>query len=153
MSDVTRERVSDAAGEPKLLQILEAALDLGALTPVALDIRGLTSFADTFVLLTGRSDRQVRAIADAIVHTLQASDATPLGTEGFDEGHWVLIDCNDVVVHVFDSETRELYALDRLWSDAPEIDLAEIGVPDAALAEAVEELQRSAGGQAGPEPA
>ena len=147
--------MNDADRSQRLLQILEAALDRGAMTPAALDIRDLTSFADTFVLLTGRSDRQVRAIADAILHTLRESDATPLGIEGVEDGRWVLIDCNDIVVHVFDPETRELYALDRLWSDAPTIDLEELGVSGAALSDAMEvhQPQHRTSAAAGPEPA
>lgn len=103
--------------------ILDAALARKAENPLALDVREVTSFADTFILLTGRSDRQVRAIADLIEETLKASGDPPLGIEGKGEAHWVLIDCNDVIVHVFDPQTREHYALDRLWSDAPQLDL------------------------------
>jgi ribosome-associated protein len=103
--------------------VVEAALERNAEDPLALEIRELTSFADAFVLLTGHSDRQVRAIADAIEKRLRESGNPPLGIEGFGQGRWVLLDCDDVVVHVFEPETRELYALERLWSDAPVLDL------------------------------
>ncbi len=108
--------------------IVEVALELKAERPVALDMRKLTSYADTFVILTGRSDRQVRAIADSILQTLKARDEAPLAVEGLAEGNWVLIDCNDAIVHVFDPETRIQYDLESLWRDAPRLDLGIAGV-------------------------
>ncbi len=116
--------------------IVEAALERGAEKPLVLDIAELTSFADTFVLLSGRSDRQVRAIADGVMEALSELDEAPLGIEGTEEGRWVLIDCNDVIVHVFGPEMRDLYALERLWSDAPVVDLVALGLDPAAVAAA-----------------
>ena len=112
----------------KATWIVEAALDRKAEGVIALDMRELTAYADSFVILTGRSDRQVRSIADAIVHALKERGEPPLGVEGLDDGNWVLIDCNDAIVHVFDPETRENYDLERLWRDAPRIDLEIEGV-------------------------
>lgn len=132
--DEQRQRLDERSR--KLARIVEAALERGAQRPVALDISLLTSFADAFVLLSGRSDRQVRAIAESVIEALDGSGEAPLGVEGLEEGRWVLIDCNDVVVHVFDPEARHLYALERLWSDAPVIDLAALGLDPAALAAA-----------------
>ncbi len=111
--------------DPKLkaMRIVEAALDRKAEQPVVLDMRELTAYADTFIILSGRSDRQVRSIAEAIVHALKSNGEQPLGVEGLNEGNWVLIDCNDAIVHVFDPETREKYDLERLWRDAPRFDL------------------------------
>ena len=108
--------------------IVEAALELKAERPISLDMRQLTSYADTFVILTGRSDRQVRAIADSILQTLKARNETPLAVEGLADGNWVLIDCNDAIVHVFDPETRIQYDLESLWRDAPRLDLGIAGV-------------------------
>ena len=108
--------------------IVEAALELKAERAISLDMSGLTSYADTFVILTGRSDRQVRAISESIIQTLKAHGDAPLGVEGLDDGNWVLIDCNDAIVHVFDPETRTQYDLERLWRDAPRIDLGIPGV-------------------------
>jgi ribosome-associated protein len=115
--------MSDPNPKLKAMRIVEAALDRKAEEPVVLDMRALTAYADTFIILSGRSNRQVRSIADAIVHTLKASGEQPLGIEGLDDGNWVLIDCNDAIVHVFDPETRERYDLERLWRDAPKFDL------------------------------
>ncbi len=113
--------------DPKLkaMRIVEAALALKAERPVVLDMRKLTSYADTFIILSGRSDRQVRSIADAVIQALRSDGEQPLGVEGLNEGNWVLIDCNDAIVHVFDPETREKYDLERLWRDAPRLDLGE----------------------------
>jgi ribosome-associated protein len=105
-------------------RVVEAALDRKALDVVALDVRELTSYADTFVLATGTSDRHTRAIADAVREAWLAGGDRPLGIEGYDEGRWVLIDLGDVIVHVFLAEVREAYSLERLWSDARSIELA-----------------------------
>jgi ribosome-associated protein len=104
--------------------------------PVVMDITEVTSFADSFVLLSGRSDRQVRAIGEAIVDALKDYGDPPLGVEGLNEGRWVLIDCNDVIVHVFETELRDLYALERLWSDAASVDLADLGLSPKAIEDA-----------------
>ncbi len=97
----------------------EAAHDLKANRVVILEVGGLASFADAFVLASGRSDRQVQSIADAIARAAKEAGEPPLGIEGYREGRWVLIDLADVVVHVFQDEVREHYDLERLWSDAP----------------------------------
>ena len=86
-------------------------------------MREVSSFADTFVLVSGRSDRQVRSIADHIQRSLRNAGERPLGIEGHENGRWILMDFDDLVVHVFLAEVRELYNLERLWSDAPPIDL------------------------------
>ncbi len=104
--------------------IVEAALDLKAERPVVIDMRNVSAFADVFVLLSGRSERHTRSVADAIVDALSRSGDRPLGVEGLDEGRWVLIDGNDVVVHLFDEESRREFDLERLWSDAPRIGVA-----------------------------
>ena len=118
----------------KATWVVEAALERKAERPVVLDMRKLTAYADTFIILSGRSDRQVRSIADAVVQTLKKNGDQPIGIEGLDDGNWVLIDCNDAIVHVFDEETRDRYDLERLWRDAPRLDLEIEGVdPDPAM--------------------
>ena len=103
--------------------IVEAALDLKAEALVALDMRGVSAFADTFLITSGRSSRHVRSIAESIIQSLRQAGQEPLGVEGLGEGRWVLIDANEAVVHIFEPETRKEFALERLWSDAPLIDL------------------------------
>jgi ribosome-associated protein len=98
--------------------VVEAALDVKAEDVVALDVREVSSFADVFVVATGRSDRQVRAIADSIEAAVKQAGEPPLGIEGHAEGRWVLIDLDDVIVHVFTPQMRAHYDIERLWSDA-----------------------------------
>ena len=132
--------MTETAALKKASLIVEAALDRMAENPIVLDVSSLTAYADTFIILTGRSDRQVRSISDAVVHALKEDSDQPLGVEGLDDGSWVLIDCNDAIVHVFDPETRERYDLERLWRDAPRIDLQIDGVdPNPDAFEAAEE--------------
>jgi ribosome-associated protein len=103
--------------------IANAALDKKAQDLVALDVHEVTSVADTFILVTGTSDRHTRAITDAVLEAVRAEGEKPLGVEGYDEGRWVLIDLGDVIVHVFQAEARSAYDLERLWSDAPPLEI------------------------------
>ncbi len=109
--------------------ITDAAEDLKALDIVALDVGEVSSFTDTFVVASGTSDRHVRSIADAIQAALSELGEAPLGVEGYDDARWILIDYSDTIVHVFQSETRIKYDLERLWSDAPRIELVQAPVP------------------------
>ena len=86
---------------------------------VAIDLRKVAEFADYFMICTGTSDVQVRALADAVIEGMKEAGQRPLHVEGYDSRKWVLIDFVDVVVHVFQPEEREFYALERLWGDAP----------------------------------
>jgi ribosome-associated protein len=86
---------------------------------VALDLRKVAEFTDYFMICTGTSDVQVRALADAVIEGMKEAGQRPLHVEGYDSRKWVLIDFVDVVVHVFQPEEREFYALERLWGDAP----------------------------------
>jgi ribosome-associated protein len=137
---VVNPPIAEQEGFEKARLIVEAALELKAENPVVIDMRKLTSYADVFVILSGRSDRHVRSVADSIVHALREADEAPLGVEGQDEGRWVLIDANDVVVHVFDPDTREHFDLERLWSDAPTVDVvADLGIAYEAEPDATSE--------------
>ncbi len=86
-----------------------------------LDVRGLSSYADFLVVMTAGSDRQVKAIADAVDDSMKEAGRRPIGVEGLGSGNWILIDAGDVVVHVFQSDARAFYDLDGLWSDARRI--------------------------------
>lgn len=114
----------------KAHRVVRALLERKAREVVALDVRELTSFADTFVLATGASNRQVKAATEAVVKASKEAGEVPLGVEGEDEARWVLIDLADTVVHVFLPDLREHYDLDRLWADAPEL---EVGAGEAGL--------------------
>ena len=102
-----------------------AALSVKAEDVVLLEVGEFAYFADAFLLATGRSDRQVQAIADAVVRTAKESGDAPLGVEGYREGRWVLVDWGDVIVHVFQREVRAHYDLERLWSDARRVEIGE----------------------------
>jgi len=107
----------------KSLLCLKAAIEKKAQDPVLLELKEITSFTDYFLLCTGKSDRQVQAIAQAIEETLRKKGIRPLGEEGTREGKWILLDYADVVVHVFLEPVRRFYDLEGLWIDAPRIDL------------------------------
>lgn len=101
-----------------------AADDALARDIVAIDISEQMPLTDAFVLASAPNDRQVRAIVDAIEDALRPLGAKPVRREGEREGRWVLIDFVDIVVHVLHEEEREFYAIERLWKDCPQIELA-----------------------------
>lgn len=100
------------------------ALDKKALDVKILEIKKISSIADYLVLATGRSDRQVQAIADSVKQGMKPIDR-PLDMEGFDEGRWVVVDFGDIIVHVFLEEVRKHYNLDELWERAPQLEIPE----------------------------
>jgi ribosome-associated protein len=112
-------------GLTKALECARAALDKKAVDLVVLDVTGLTSIADYLVICTGRSDRQVQAIASAIDEELRKDGVRPIAVEGMTRGQWVLMDYTDVIVHVFYKPVREFYDLERLWEHAPRVQLPE----------------------------
>ena len=117
--------MTSSDGLTKALQCAEAALDKKAVDLVVLDVGGLTSIADYLVICTGRSDRQVQAIAQAIDEQLRTHGHRPIAIEGMTRGQWVLLDYADVIVHVFYKPVREFYDLERLWEHAPHVQLPE----------------------------
>ena len=106
-----------------LIPYVRAIREKKSMSIVALDVRELTSVADAFIVCSGRSNRQVSAIAEHIRFSLRAGGLRPLHVEGEKEGHWVLLDYGHVVIHVFYEPVRNFYDLESLWSDAPRIDL------------------------------
>ncbi len=96
-----------------------ALLDKKAEKLVVLNLQGLTSMADYFVLATAGSDRQAQALADAVEAALKAEGRRPLSVEGY-SSPWILVDYGDVVFHIFHDEARRFYGLERLWGDAPD---------------------------------
>lgn len=89
---------------------------------VLLDLSGLLVVTDVFVVASGTSNRHVKSLVEDAEEALRALDRRPLRREGVDHGEWVLLDYGDVVIHVFDKQTRAYYELERLWADAPHID-------------------------------
>ena len=113
--------------EAKRVAILaaQAGLDKKASEIEIIDVTGKVDYADYLLLMTGQSDRHVAAIADAVETTLEKQGFRAISVEGMPRGQWVLIDFVDVVVHVFQAETRALYDLDGLWMDARRVHLSE----------------------------
>lgn len=108
---------------PALTRAIELAVDTRARVPVVLRVAETGGYTDWALLLSGRSERNVRAIADAILSGLSKDGISPLGTDGLDEGKWALLDLDDFVVHVFYHPVREHYDLESMWSDAPRVKL------------------------------
>ncbi len=105
-----------------------AALDKKAENLVILDVQGLASFTDAFVIMSGRSTRHVQGLAQAVDDALASKRLKTTTTEGLTEGHWVLLDYGEIVVHIFYSDTREFYNLEGLWHDAPRVPVEETPV-------------------------
>lgn len=102
----------------------QASAELKATTIAAIDVSERLVLTEVFLVVSGSSDRQVRSLVDAIDEALLKAGVRRKRREGFDEGHWVLVDYGDLVVHVQQDEDREFYALERLWADCPSIGLS-----------------------------
>lgn len=113
-----------------------AAADKKATDVVALNVAETLVVTDYFLIATGANDRQVHAIADAVEDALREAGVKPIGREGERELKWVLLDYGDFVVHVFQAAERDFYRLEKLWSDAPRLDLpAEVACASAPAGE------------------
>ena len=112
---IKRTRSRRIRGAP-LEGIVAAALeDMQAVNIKVLDVRGLTDIADTIVIASGTSDRHVRSIGDRVIEKAKQAGFRPFGVEGARDGEWMLVDLQDVVVHVMLPRVREFYGLERLW--------------------------------------
>lgn len=118
--------------DPRLASVVDAARSKKAFRIRLLDVKGLASFTDAFAFMSGGSDRQNRAIADAVEERLKAEGHRPLSSEGADAGAWILLDYGDFVVHVMDDETRQYYNLEGLWKQGRDLDLPSEPHPAAA---------------------
>ena len=106
-------------GKEQVLLCVNASIKKKAKDLIILNVKELSSFADYFIICSGTSDRQVQAIAASIQEILKGYGILPLGVEGERLGKWVLIDYEDVIIHVFYEPIRKFYDIERLWSDAP----------------------------------
>ena len=109
-----------------------AAADKKAFDLVGLEVGDLTSYTDSFLLCSAASERQVGAVADAILRQLKKAGSKPLHKEGAARSDWVLLDFDDIVIHVFTEDRRAYYGLDSLWGDAPRIDEVALGIDEPA---------------------
>jgi len=112
----------------KALAIAEIARAKKAEDIILLQVEALSSIGDYYVVCSADSAPQMRAIVDAVEITLSQRKCRPLGIEGMRATQWVLVDCNDVILHIFHKEARVFYNLDRLWGDAPRTDILEPAV-------------------------
>ncbi|GAA0486961.1 MULTISPECIES: ribosome silencing factor [Tatumella] len=95
--------------------VIDKVDDLKAQNIIAIDVRGKSSITDCMVICTGTSNRHVVSIADHLAQESRAAGVSPLGTDGKDDGEWVVVDLGEVIVHIMQEESRQLYELEKLW--------------------------------------
>lgn len=121
------KKAMPALTEKELLsRILQSCSDAKGIDLVALNVKGHFDLANKFIIVTARSDRHAQGISNRIMADLEKFKINPLSVEGYNKGHWVLLDYSDIIIHVFYKETREVYDLDKLWSKAEKIDVEKI---------------------------
>lgn len=113
--------------ESELNRFIDVISRRKVLDLVALDLRGMTSVADAFLICSGRSNRHVTAIAEYIRLELKEADIRPLSVEGRSTGHWVILDYGHIVIHIFYEPVRALYDLEGFWADAPRFEIDQGG--------------------------
>lgn len=151
---MTAAKISRPPARAALVKTVIAALDdMKAVNVKVMDVRKVTDVADCMVLASGNSDRHVRSIADKVVEKAKAAGFRPMGMEGERDGEWVLVDLNDVIVHVMLPRVREFYALESLWEITPSKP-GKAGRPARAArpakpARAAPRAKKSAGGRSG----
>ncbi len=107
---------------PPLRQAIRAALDHKALELKILDLQGVSSFTDYFVICTGTSTRHTQAICDAVIEELGKSGVRPAHIEGYSRAEWILVDYLNFVIHIFLESARQFYDLERLWKTAKRVE-------------------------------
>lgn len=115
---------------PALLQALDVSLNLKARAPSVLRVTEISGYTDWVLILSGRSDRNVKAIADEILRELASKDLKPLGSDGRSSGEWTLLDFDDFMIHIFYHPVRGYFDLESMWNDAPKV---ELGLPDDVM--------------------
>jgi ribosome-associated protein len=118
------QAVSTVEPEDAVMIAAHAGSEKKATDLVLLDLRQVASFTEYFLICTGASTRQVQAISNAIEETLRKSGKRPLHIEGYSSAEWILLDYGDFIVHVFSPASRHFYDLERLWRDAPRVEVA-----------------------------
>jgi ribosome-associated protein len=119
----TDKRKKTARLPAQIDRAIAAAEDKKAVDLVVLDLRKAAGFTDFFLICTGTNTRQIRAIADGIIDALAGDGVKPAHVEGYDRSEWILLDYFDFIVHIFTTETRLFYGLERLWGNADRIEV------------------------------
>ena len=118
-------RITTCTGHMKTFEkarlCLEIIQERKAIDPILMEVGRLTSFTDYFLVASGNSSRQVQAISQHMARRMREEGFKPFGIEGEREGHWVLMDYGDVVIHIFYQPVREFYDLEGLWTEAPRV--------------------------------
>jgi len=107
-------------------RVVTACEDVKGQDIAVLDVRAVSDFADYFVVVSGRSDRQVQGLTNRVIEDLSAAGLRPLSVEGYEDGQWVLVDCGDIVVHIFYEPVRSFYDIESLWMRAPKVELRSV---------------------------
>jgi len=130
-------QTSPSPALPRAIRAAQVALDNRGRDVVILNVRPVTSMFDYFVVASGTSRRQLHAISDEINRALREMGDRRMGAEGYDDSRWILLDYGDVVIHLFDEETRAYYALEDLWSQAERVPFAPPAGADPAQSRAL----------------
>ena len=109
--------------DERIWMALAAATEKKAINTVVLDLREIASFTDYFIIASGTNERQVQAISDEVVDTLKKAGEPVLRVEGYKTAEWILLDCGDFVVHIFNEKSRTFYDLERLWRESKRVEL------------------------------
>ncbi|WP_083800232.1 ribosome silencing factor [Desulfobacca acetoxidans] len=117
--NLTAESKSTLSAQEKVDLCVNSLREKKAIDVVVLDVRPMSSFADFFIICSGASHRQVQALAEHVEAVMRQHGLRPLGVEGSQEARWILLDCNDVIIHIFYQPWREFYDLEGLWLEAP----------------------------------
>ena len=118
---MTQNKTEIQNAHDKAVLCVQQVMENKAQDPVLLDVSGFSSFADYFVICSGKSSRQVQGMADHLERRLREYGIKPLGVEGAREGHWVLMDYGEVIIHIFYEPVRQFYDLESLWSGAKRV--------------------------------
>jgi ribosome-associated protein len=129
-----KKRRSVLSAQEKAQLIIQTALQKKPVNPIGLQVEGICSFTEYFLILSGSSTRQTQALADHLRTALGKKGLRPLGVEGEEAGQWILMDYDEVVVHIFLDSIREFYDVEGLWVDAPRMDLPAEQDPGGSVA-------------------
>lgn len=119
-----RESLFIPEGRQKAILCARLVAELHAVDPILLDVSDFSSFTDFFLICSGKSSRQVQGIAENLETSLNELAIKPLGVEGRGEGHWILMDYSDLIIHIFYDPVRSFYDLESLWSEAKKVEWA-----------------------------